>query len=159
MFIDETHLSIAVKFGSGPIGIVWFETGILPGHGGPAVFPGRSELEKPVTMRGAVIYLRIPDSKNIITLPAPGIELGFKLEIAQDAGNCAQAPAASGQNKIDLFGVLPGLGAAGAISPGYFSVPAHNSFTTASMAARRAKSAAARSSAGSVYVFQASAVM
>lgn len=93
-------------------------------------------------------------------MPTPWIKLAFKLKVAQDAGYRAQAPAASGQDKIDLLGVLLGLRASIAITAGCFCMPAHNNFTTASMAARRASSAAGSSpTSGSVYFFQAAAVM
>lgn len=160
MFVNKADLCIAVKITAGPVGIVRPKTGILTGHAGPAVFSGRGKLEKPIAVRGAIVDLRIPAGKDIVTLPAPGIKLRFKLKVSQDTGNRAQAPAASGQDKIDLFGVLLGLGAAVAIAAGRFCMPAHSNLTTASMAARRASSAAGSSPASdSVYFFQAAAVM
>lgn len=60
MFINKTDLSITVKIAAGPVGIIRTEAGILPGHTGPAVFSGRSKLEKPIAVRGAIVDLRIP---------------------------------------------------------------------------------------------------
>lgn len=60
MFVNKTDLSITVKITAGPVGIVRFKAGILPGHAGPAVFSGRSKLEKPITVRCAIVDLRIP---------------------------------------------------------------------------------------------------